>query len=122
MKKGQLILAVIAVVALVAFITNPSEESHREAVRNALETSMNNTIEEKTSDGLKGLGKALGNMFGTKLLDTVVNETVSRDNYGLCSTTKCRYNGEDYVVGLGLFGHVFVSSKLETVFQDYLKK
>lgn len=124
MKKGKLILIAIAALALVAIFTNPSLDSHKDAVRQALQTSMNNTLDEKSSDmgKLKDLGKSLGNLFGNKLIDASVNEMVSRDNYLVYSTTKCRYNGEDYVVGVGLFGHVFVSSKLETVFQDSLKK
>ena len=123
MKKLYFILGVVGCLAVVMAFMNPAEEEHKNAVKEKLHISLLNSISEKSNKNefSKILGESLGNLFGNKLVDTAVDKMISRKNYVVFSLTQCRYNDEDNTIGVGLLNHVFVTGKLETAFQDFLK-
>lgn len=132
MKKFKLILILLVALAAVMAFMNPSVDMHKDAVREKLEKSMQTAIDDhidkkSKQDDKKSkfgdvLGKTLGSLVGNRMVDDAVELLVSRENYVVLSLTKCMWNGEKQTVGVGLFGKVYVSDKLETVFQDFLKK
>lgn len=77
---------------------------------------MQNAMNEglKNSDnGAKQFGSALGLMLGGVMLDRMIENMVSTDNYVLFSTTKITWEGETKLIGVGLFGNVFISSEID---------
>ena len=66
--------------------------------------------QEGESSGLGGsLCKLIGNFFVDKLIDT----SVTRTNFLLFSLTDFAYEGESRVIGFGILGNVFITSKLD---------
>ncbi len=123
--KGKLILILLGIIVIAFAVTNPSEEAHRQVVKEKLQESLQTAIDEKTADKKdvnKSLGKVFGNLLGNQMLDASVNQIVSRKNYFIFSLTECTWNGETNTVGIGLLSHVFVSDKFKTAFQDQLKQ
>jgi len=112
MKKSYVIYAIAAVIFLIATLTNPNQERHKEAVKNALKTSIQKAIKELPTEENKGLEQArqtLTTMLGDPFIDTVVNDSVSSGNYMFFSTTKFSFEGETKIIGIGAFGNVFIA-------------
>lgn len=122
--KFKLILILLVALAGVMAFTNPSIDMHKDAVKEKLEKSMKTAIDDQVDKKNKWgdvLSKTLGSLVGNKMVDNAVDCLVSRENYIVLSLTKCKWNGENQTVGVGAFGKVYVSDKLETVFQEFMK-
>src|SRR4051812_47349612 len=98
MKKGNLTLIVISVIVLIAIITNPGPERHKEAVKTELNKLMQQEISDKAGE-TGTTGQALGALLGGAVIDRMVNNMVSTDNYLLFSTTKVTWEGQTRVIG-----------------------
>jgi hypothetical protein len=106
---------------MVGVLTNPSQERHKEVVKNKLNVIMQKAINEslKNSDsGAQQIGSALGLMLGGAMLDRMIESMVSTDNYVLFSTTKITWEGKSKLIGIGLFGNVFISDELDQALKD----
>ncbi len=69
-----------------------------------------------------GTAQAITMMLGGAVLDGFVDNVVSSDNYILFSTTKMTLDGEIKVVGIGAFGNVFISNKIDKAIEENLNK
>lgn len=95
---------VIALVG-VSFFTNPGLEEHKTVVKQAYLELLDKEIDSSiVGKGIKNLGMGLSTVFVEKLVDN----RVSRDNYLLFSLTRVMYKGERRLVGMGVFGNVFL--------------
>lgn len=123
MKRGYLIFAVLGVLALIAMLTNPNQDRHKEVVKNKInlfmQKSMKQNLTEKDNEW-EQLGQAFGIMLGGALVDRIVDNFVSTDNYVLFSTTKVSWEGKTKIIGIGAFGNVFISSKLDEAINEGL--
>jgi len=121
MKKSRIILILVGLVVLVAIATNPSPEKHKEALTTKLkeyfQEDMNNCFGEPNS-GWERIGHAFGMMLGNALIEPIIDEIVSRGNYLVFSTTKITWEGETNMVGIGLFGQVFITKELDEKLND----
>ncbi|MCL2761193.1 MAG: DUF4359 domain-containing protein [Desulfuromonadales bacterium] len=125
MKKKYLIFAIIGILVFVAILTNPNQDRHKEVIKNKLNSYMQKSIKKslpETNDELGQAGQALGMMFGAALVDRVVDTLVSTDNYLLFSTTKINWEGKSKVIGIGAFGNVYITSKLDKALNEGLLK
>jgi predicted lysophospholipase L1 biosynthesis ABC-type transport system permease subunit len=125
MKKNYLVVVIIGVIVLVAVLTNPSEDRHREAMKSRLNAHMQKTIKQRLGEdanGLEGLAQALGAILGGSVVSGLVENVVSSDNYVLFSTTKMTWEGESKVVGVGAFGNVFISNKIDKALDEEFMK
>ncbi|MDR2955131.1 MAG: DUF4359 domain-containing protein [Prevotella sp.] len=105
---------VIALVLLIAIITNPGVEKHKEAVRDKIYDLTDVAI---LSDKVKGLDpKALGD----PVLDQMIYTSVSSSNFILFSLTEATWNDKSYVVGIGAFTKVFLFSDVDEVLTKQL--
>jgi hypothetical protein len=115
MKKSTITLAVLALVIIVAVITNPKLEDHKAAIKSkmnaAIQKSMSETISQ-SNDGLQQAGSVLGVMLGGALIDRLIDSAVGVDNYVLFSLTKVTWEGNSMIVGVGIFGNVFLVSAM----------
>jgi hypothetical protein len=82
MKKNVITFSVLALIVLIATLTNPDQDRHKEVLKNKLNAYMqqsmkdlaNSTDEwEQAGNAFIGIG-ALGNVFMTKELDRALNE------------------------------------------------
>lgn len=125
MKKNYLILGILGMVILVAVITNPNQDRHKEVIKNKLKTYMQKSLNEKnteTNNQWEQAGQALGLMISGAIIDPIIDNLVSTDNYVLFSTTKISWEGKTKIVGIGAFGNVFLTSQLDDYLNDGLLK
>lgn len=104
MKKNYVILAFLLLIIIVAAVTNPNETIHKETVKGKLAAYLNSKVGET--------GGGLGQVFATAMIQRTVDTIVSRDNYLLFSLTKLKWQGDEKVIGIGLFGNVLTFGKI----------
>ena len=106
MKNKKLRLIIIGILILIAVITNPNQDRHKELVISKFNSKMQTSMSE-TDNGWKQAEHALGMLLGGVFLENLINV----DNYVLFSTTKITFGKETKLIGIGVFGNVFIFSK-----------
>jgi hypothetical protein len=121
MKKQNVIIIVSALVILIAVFTNPNLITHQQAIKSVFHQNIEKTQSElmaKANDEYEEAGANMGIMLGSALVDKMIENMVTSDNYIVCSTTKVTFEGKTKVIGLGLFGNVFLSDQVMEVIQQ----
>ena len=121
MKNKHLILIFTGLILFVGVLTNPNQDRHKEAVKNKLNVFMQKSMKEslKNSDsGTEQFGSALGLMLGGVILDRMIESMISSDNYVLFSTTKATWEGKTKIIGVGIFGNVFISDEIDKALKE----
>ncbi len=116
MKKSHIIIALIGFVLVIAAVTNPNQDRHKEVIKVKLNAYMQKAMSDKfseTDDEWEKAGQTFGMMFSGAIVDGIVANVVSSDNYILFSTTKIAWGGDTKVIGIGAFGNVFVNNELD---------
>jgi hypothetical protein len=115
MESKQKILAIVSVILLIAFFTNPNQAAHQEKVKSTITSFYQKQLKENKTSSSNGF-EALGNLLGTSFINTMVENAVTCDNYFLFSVTKINYEGQEKSIGYGVLGNIFLSSKVEEAF------
>ncbi|MFK5879125.1 MAG: hypothetical protein QM478_06465 [Flavobacteriaceae bacterium] len=98
----------LALFILIAFLSNPKTEDHREALRVKLFGIVEESLSENTENLFYiGLGKSFGNVIIDEAL-----KNVSIDNYLFFSLTKFNYSSNSEIIGIGILGNVYISEKV----------
>ena len=116
MKKNHITLAIISLILLVAVLTNPDQDRHKEVIKNKLITYLQKSIKKdqtKPKDEWEEAGQALGIMMGGMIVEKVLDNFMSTDNYVVLSTTNITWDGETRIIGIGAFGNVYITKELE---------
>lgn len=114
MKKIIALIILIGIVLLAA-ITCPDAEAHKNAIVNV----MSDTVDDKISEELNGDDgniisnglASIGSMFAGKIIDSVVDSKLHVDNYVVFSLGKIHWEQEDKVVSVGVFNQIYTFSK-----------
>ncbi len=125
MKKKSVFIAIIALIILIAVFTNPNQDRHKEVIKNKLNSYMQEPIKEnlnETDNNTEQAGKALGMMLFGAFIDRVIDNLISTDNYVLFSTTKITWDGKTKIIGIGAFGNVYLTGKLDEMLDEGLLK
>lgn len=117
MKKSFLFFIIVISLVIIAVFTNPDQERHKEVIRNKVIIAMQKSIAGNENSEVAA-GKALGMMLGGFFIDNVMDQMITADNYVLFSTTKVTMDGESHVVGLGIFGNVFVTKEIDEFLEE----
>jgi short subunit fatty acids transporter len=123
MKKNYITLAIICLIVLVAVLTNPDQNRHKEVIKNKLITYLQKSIKKdqtKPKDKWEEAGQALGIMLGGMIVEKVLDNFMSTDNYIVFSTTKITWDGETRIIGIGAFGNVFITKELDKALNEGL--
>jgi hypothetical protein len=125
MKTKHFILIGISIILLIAMITNPDTNHHKEEVKSKineyLQKSLANDVNE-TDDKWSKAGKLFGNLFGETMVNNMVNTMITTNNYILFSTTNATFEGKSKTIGLGIFGNVYLSDKVNDAFRNLSKQ
>lgn len=116
MKKNQITIAIISLIILVAVVSNPNQDRHKEVIKNKLITYLQKSIKKGQTgpkDDLEEVGQVLGLMLGGVIVDKILDNFMSTDNYVVFSTTKITWEGETKIIGIGAFGNVFITKELD---------
>lgn len=114
MKKIIALIILIGIVLLAA-ITCPDAEAHKNAIVNV----MSDTVDDKISEELNGDDgniisnglASIGSMFAGKIIDSVVDSKLHVENYVVFSLGKIHWEQEDKVVSVGVFNQIYTFSK-----------
>lgn len=123
--KLKILFGLLLSVLVIGLITNPSQEQHKEAVKVKVEASLQKIIDKKAQEegsDLAKLGAAMSGMFSGPIVEQLVATLVSSDNYYVCSLTKINWDGQPQIVGLGVFGKIFLSPKIDQTIEDGAEK
>lgn len=123
MKRKNIMLIAIGVVLLVAVITNPNKDRHKEVIKEKFNSYMQKSMAEGLSNSdneWEQAGEALGLMLGGALIDGIISNIVTTDNYVIFSTTKITWEGKSKIIGVGVFGNVFLTSKIDDALNEGL--
>jgi hypothetical protein len=114
MKSKHIVLLLFAFLAVIAAITNPTTEIHREKIKGLLNAQLQKSMSERESepDTWANAGQAFGNMIGGAFIDRLVENSVTSENYVLFSMTRVNWKGEEKNIGIGAFGNVWVSDDI----------
>ena len=106
--KKYLLIIIVLLVAVLMVLTVPDKAKHKEAMMEAI----NEYVEEEAVDKLgDNVLARLGKGVIVKTVETVLNSKLKIDNYYLFNKTYVRLDGEDQMLSLGMFGHVFTFDK-----------
>lgn len=128
MKKIFWFVVLLALLALFMKVTVPTPEKHREVVKERLSELVSEKI--STIDGIKEIIE--GNNIDTQLFVKLALTQLKMKDYFVCNAGFVKYDGEEYMLTLGMFGHVFVmtdyideiqqtNEKLEELMDKYNK-
>ena len=124
MKKIVLFLIVLLGLAVIGYLTNPTEAMHREAAQEMLEKISENILSDYGID--PRILSTLGADFQGKLVEELITNHISRDNYYVFSLTKVHWEGLNQVIGLGFLNKVYISNQVDDIIkkevEDYIKK
>ena len=115
MKTNQTTLFVIVTILLIAILTNPSQEEHKEKVIETYNTYYQNSLEESHVNS-ENVFASLGSLLSKTLISTMIENAITRENYVVFSLTKITYEGKEKSIGYGVFGTVILSEKIEEAF------
>jgi len=110
MKNRNRYIALI-LLALIggAIITNPPQEKHEQVVAAKAKQILQEQLSYEHQDAIE-FGMQL---FGDQLVKRFMKDNIKIENYYLFSTTKVRWQSKDVVIGIGAFGHIWLSSKID---------
>ena len=106
--KKYLLIIIVLLVAVLMVLTVPDKAKHKEAMMEAI----NEYVEEEAVDKLgDNVLARLGKGVIVKTIETALNSKLKIENYYLFNKTYVRLDGEDQMLSLGMFGHVFTFDK-----------
>ena len=124
MKKIVLFLIVLLGLAVIGYLTNPTEAMHREAAQEMLEKISENILSDYGID--PRILSTLGVDFQGKLVEELITNHISRDNYYVFSLTKVHWEGLNQVIGLGFLNKVYISNQVDDIIkkevENYIKE
>lgn len=107
-KPSSWLYMLIPLFLLIAFLSNPKKEDHREALKIKLSGIVEEILSEETNNiFLIALGKSFS--------DTIIEENlknVSADNYILFSLTEFNFASNFKIIGFGFLGKVYFSKNV----------
>ena len=116
MKKNLISTLVLILIVLVAIFTNPGSERHKETIKSKLNVYLQKVMKDElkeASEEERQASQAIGMLLGGAIIDQIIDKTLSTNNYLLFSTTKISWEGETRIIGIGAFGNVFLTEKLD---------
>lgn len=110
-RPGGIFLVILGVILLIAYLTNPKEELHKEMLEIRLMEVLDETMLERQDDVIAFTAWKLA---GRQVVETFADNYISVDNYFLFSLTRLHWDGESYITGIGGFGKVYITKRLNS--------
>ena len=112
LKKNPITLLIISILLITAALTNPNTDSHKEFMIIKL-TKLTQKALPKSDEKMENTGSISGMLLAEKFINKMVDQIISVDNYVLFSVTIANYRGRTKTIGLGFFGHVYITSQVD---------
>ncbi len=109
MRSKFVTLIIFLVLIAIAFFTNPSKEAHKEALRTKLTQVIDESMAERQNDAVTfGAWK----LAGPQMTEVFLQNNFAVDDYKVLSLTKINWDNQSYIVGVGAFGNVWITKRL----------
>jgi hypothetical protein len=107
--RWGLIIAVIIIIGLLVamVLTCPKKEQHVNVLTEKLNYILSDTVDSEDDF------KILGAMLGSAIAKQVLNMYLNVDDHVLFSVGRLEYKGENNIMSIGAFGHIFTISNEE---------
>ena len=113
MKIHQITLIILGFILVALIATNPSIVDHREAIKKAVFSSIenaNNSNNDNSNKYVKKIGESIGESIGSSFIDKIV----VRQNLLLFSFGNMEFEGKSQnQITLGIFGQIFLLKKYD---------
>jgi hypothetical protein len=106
--KKLLVIVIILLVAVLMKMTVPNKQAHKEAMMEAIKEFVEEEAENKFGDNVLS---DLGQNVVVKTIELALNSKLKMHDYLVLNTTYVRMDGEEQLLSLGMFGHVFTFDK-----------
>lgn len=123
MKKSHIFYLLLGFIILTAVLTNPDQDRHKEVLKAKFNSYIQHHISEgptEADDEWLQAGDALEMMIVGALLDRILSNMVTVDNYVIFSRTIISWGGESRVIGIGAFGNVFLTRETIEILDEEL--
>lgn len=119
MKKAFPII-IVGVILILAGISNPSEEMHKQALKDKLEQRVAEAMDkdEDSDNPLTAMAQGLGKWLGGAIIDGIVDNLVSAENHIIFSLTKLETEDGPQTIGIGVFGNVFITKEIDKALDE----
>ena len=108
MKKLLITLMAVVALGVVAALTCPDKQKHKDVLLSVVNQSINESLQKENLEGLGAIVGSIGSGVTSAYLD---NRLVVKDRF-ICSTGEIQnLKGEVKKVSFGIFGHVFPLNK-----------
>ncbi len=115
MKLKILPLFVIIILLAIAIFTNPDEQVHKETLKMKLTEVIDESMAERREDILTSNAWKLA---GPQMMEVFLQNNFSVDDYKVLSLTKINWDNQSYIVGVGAFGNVWITKRLNKDLAD----
>lgn len=106
--KKLLVVVIVLLVAVLMAMTVPDKKAHKEAMMKAVKEYIDEEATNRLGDNvLVGIGKNVA----AKTVELALNSKLKEHNYLVANTTYVRLKGEEQLLSVGMFGHVFTFDK-----------
>lgn len=106
--KKLLVIVIVLLVAVLMAMSVPDKQAHKEAMMTAINEFVAEEAENRLGDNV--LSNISKNVV-VKTVELALNSKLKEHNYLVLNTTYVRINGEEKMLSLGMFGHVFTFDK-----------
>lgn len=119
MKKLILLIVIIAI-ALVGVMTCPQKDAHTDALMKLVNVALDTELSKHAKTEAEMGFAMLGSVIGSGIVEMLIDQKLMVDNYFVCSIGRVLLDGEEKVVSVGCFNHVFTMP--EDKLKEELKK
>lgn len=109
MSKTRVFALIMVVFMLICILTNPSKEQFESAIKQKATTIIKDQLKYE-DQGAVDLAMSL---FGNKVVDDFITNTVVVKNYYLFSVVQIKWEGQEISVGGGILKTVWLSPKID---------
>lgn len=100
---------IVALIILMAYITNPDVDKHKLVLNNRLTEAIDQAMLERNND-IEQMAWQLGKKEITSMF---IDKYMTVDDYKVLSLTRIHWAGKSYIVGIGGFEQVYITRKLD---------
>ncbi len=108
-NKNRYIALVLLAIIGTAILTNPPREKHEQMIADKAKQLLKEQLRYEHQEAIE-FGMQL---FGDQLVKRFMKDNVRIDNYYLFSTTRVRWQSQEAIIGIGAFGNIWFSSKVD---------
>lgn len=113
MSKKLISIIIFIAVILVAIVTCPNKQAHKDAVAEKMNSAikailLNDSTNNSKGDLERGFA-ALGTLIAQKVFEATIESNLQVNNYFIFSTSSLESGEEKNTLSVGFFGHVFTT-------------